>query len=109
VVRSYLARLRSVLTPDGTLVIGGGEGARGPWFGGIDRQLRAMLLSRSKGQQVGTFICKENPEDLLVLKDLIEAGKLTPVVGKKYPLAAVREAIRDLESGRAQGKLVITL
>src|SRR5207253_4590999 len=100
---STLARLRSVLTPDGTLVIVGGEGAGGPWFGGIDRQLRAMLLSRSKGQRLGTFICKENHEDLLVLKDLIEAGKLTPVVGKTYSLAAVPEAIRNLESARAQG------
>jgi len=106
---STLARLRSVLTPDGTLVIVGGEGAGGPWFGGIDRQLRAMMLSRSKGQKLGTFICKENHEDLLILKDLIEAAKLTSVVGKTYSLAAVPEAIRDLEGGRAQGKLVITL
>jgi len=106
---STLARLRSVLTPDGTLVIVGGEGAGGPWFGGIDRQLRAMMLSRSKGQKLGTFICKENHEDLLILKDLIEAAKLASVVGKTYSLAAVPEAIRDLEGGRAQGKLVITL
>ena len=106
---STLARLCSVLTPDGTLVIVGGEGAGGPWFGGIDRQLRAMMLSRSKGQKLGTFICKENHEDLLILKDLIEAAKLASVVGKTYSLAAVPEAIRDLEGGRAQGKLVITL
>ena len=106
---STLAHLRSALTPDGTLVIVGGEGAGGPWFGGIDRQLRAMMLSRSKGQKLGTFICKENHEDLLILKDLIEAAKLTSVVGKTYSLAAVPEAIRDLESGRARGKLVITL
>jgi len=105
---STLARLRSVLTPDGTLVIVGGEGG-GSWFGGIDRQLRAMMLSRSKGQKLGTFICKENHEDLLILKDLIEAAKLASVVGKTYSLAAVPEAIRDLEGGRAQGKLVITL
>src|SRR5437879_6377569 len=105
---SPLARLRSALTPDGTLVVVGGEGG-GSWFGGIDRQLRAKMLSRSKGQKLRSFICKENHDDLLVLKDLIEAGKLTPVVGKTYPLAAVPEAIRDLENGRAQGKLVITL
>src|SRR5438309_135240 len=104
---SSLARLRKTLTAAGTLVIVGGEGG-GAWFGGINRQLSAMLPSR-KTQKLRSFICKENHEDLLVLKDLIEAGKLTPVVGKTYPLAAVPEAIRDLEAGRAVGKLVITL
>ena len=101
-----LARLRSLLKPDGTLVIVGGEGG-GNWFG-IGRQLRAML-SRSKGQKLRSFICKENHEDLLVLKELIEAGKLTPVVVATFPLARVPEAIRYLEDGRAHGKLVITL
>jgi len=104
---STLARLRSALTPDGTLVIVGGEGG-GAWFGGINRQLSAMMPSR-KTQKLRSFICRENHEDLLVLGELIGAGKLTPVVGKTYPLAAVPEAIRDLEAGRAQGKLVITL
>jgi NADPH:quinone reductase-like Zn-dependent oxidoreductase len=104
---SSLARLRNALTPEGTLVIVGGEGG-GAWFGGINRQLSAMMPSR-RTQKLRSFICKENHEDLLVLKDLIEAGKLTPVVGKTYPLAAVSEAIRDLEAGRAMGKLVITL
>jgi NADPH:quinone reductase-like Zn-dependent oxidoreductase len=103
-----LARLRSLLKPDGTLVIVGSEGG-GDWFGGIDRQLRAMIQSRSKGQKLGTFICKENFVDLLVLKDLIEAGKLTPVIDRTYPLAGVPDAIRRLQDGRVQGKLVITL
>jgi NADPH:quinone reductase-like Zn-dependent oxidoreductase len=101
-----LARLRSLLKPDGTLVIVGGEGG-GDWFG-IGRQLRAMV-SRSKGQKLRSFICKENHEDMLVLKELIEAGKLTPVVLTTFPLARVPEAIRYLEDGRAHGKLVITL
>src|SRR5438093_13411410 len=86
-----LARLRSVLKPDGTLVIVGGEGG-GDWFG-IGRQLGAMMLSRSKGQKLRSFICKENHEDLLVLKELIEASKLTPFVGKTFPLSAVADAI----------------
>src|SRR5437870_4846012 len=100
-----LARLRSLLKPDGTLVIVGGEGG-GDWFG-IGRQLRAMMLSRSKGQKLRSFICKENHEDLLVLKELIEASKLTPFVGKTFPLSAVADAIRYLEMGRAQGKVVV--
>jgi len=99
-----LARLRNLLKPDGTLVIVGGEGG-GDWFG-IGRQLTAML-SRSKGQKLRSFICKENHEDLLVLKELIEASKLTPFVGKTFPLSAVADAIRYLEMGRAQGKVVV--
>src|SRR5437879_2552609 len=101
-----LARLRNLLKPDGTLVIVGGEGG-GDWFG-IGRQLTAML-SRSKGQKLRSFICKENHEDLLVLKELIEASKLTPFVGKTFPLSAVADAIRYLEMGRAQGKVVVNI
>ena len=102
-----LARLRSLLRPDGTLVIVGGEGG-GDWFG-IARQLGAVMLSRSKGQKLRSFICKENHEDMLVLKDLIESGKLAPVIERTYPLAGVPEAIRRLQEGRVRGKLVITL
>jgi NADPH:quinone reductase-like Zn-dependent oxidoreductase len=52
---------------------------------------------------------KENQEDLLVLKELIESGKVTPVIDRTYPLAQVPEAIRYLEEGHAQGKVVITV
>jgi len=102
-----LARLRSLLKPDGTLVIVGSEGG-GDWFG-IGRQLGAMMLSRSKGQTLRSFICKENHEDMLVLKDLIESGKLAPVIDRTYPLTGVPEAIRRLQEGRVRGKLAITL
>jgi NADPH:quinone reductase-like Zn-dependent oxidoreductase len=105
---STLARLRRALTPQGTLVITGGEGG-GRWLGGTDRQIRALLLSRFVGQKLGTFINKENHEDMLVLKDLIESGKLTPVIDRTYPLSEVPEAIRYLEEGHAQGKVVITV
>ena len=105
---STLSRLRRALTPEGTLVIVGGEGG-GRWFGGIDRQLRATMLSPFVGQKLGTFISKENHEDLIVLKELIESGKLTPVIDRTYPLSEVPEAIRYLEEGHAQGKVVITV
>ena len=105
---SSLARLRRALTPRGTLVIVGGEGG-GRMFGGIDRQLRAMMLSPFVGQKLGTFISKENHEDMLALKELIESGKVTPVIDRTYPLADVPEAIRYLEEGHAQGKVVITV
>jgi NADPH:quinone reductase-like Zn-dependent oxidoreductase len=103
---SSLPRLRRTLTPKGTLVITGGEGG-GRWFGGTDRQLRAMLLSPFVGQKLRTFISKENHEDLLVLKELIESGKVTPIIDRTYPLSEVPEAFRCLEEGHAQGKFVI--
>ena len=105
---SSLSRLRRVLTPRGTLVIVGGEGG-GRWFGGVDRQLRAMMLSPFVGQKLGTFVSTQNQEDLLVLKELIESRKVTPVIDTTYPLAEVPEAIRYLEEGHARGKVVITV
>jgi NADPH:quinone reductase-like Zn-dependent oxidoreductase len=103
-----LARLRRALTPRGTLVIVGGEGG-GRWLGGTDRQLRALALSPFVGQKLSTFINKENHEDMLALKELIEAGKVTPVIDRTYPLAEVPEAIRYLQEGHAQGKVVISV
>jgi NADPH:quinone reductase-like Zn-dependent oxidoreductase len=105
---SSLSRLRRALTPRGTLVIVGGEGG-GRWLGGTDRQIRALVLSRFVGQKLGTFISKENHEDMLVLKELIEAGKVTPVIDRTYPLSEVPQAIRYLEQGQARGKVVITV
>jgi NADPH:quinone reductase-like Zn-dependent oxidoreductase len=105
---SSLSRLRRALAPRGTLVIVGGE-TGGRWLGGNDRQLRALLLSRFVGQKLTTFISKENHQDLLVLKELIEAGKVTPVIDRTYPLTDVPQAIRYVEQGHARGKVVITV
>jgi NADPH:quinone reductase-like Zn-dependent oxidoreductase len=105
---STLTRLRRALVPSGTLVITGGEGG-GRWLGGTDRQLRAMMLSPFVGQRLGTFINRENHEDMIVLKELIESGKVTPVIDRTYPLSEVPQAIRYLEEGRARGKVVIAV
>jgi NADPH:quinone reductase-like Zn-dependent oxidoreductase len=105
---SSLSRLRRALTPEGTLVITGGEGG-GRWLGGTDRQLRAMMLSPFVSQKLGTFISKENYEDMIVLKELIESGTLTPVIDRTYPLSDVPEAIRYLKEGHARGKVVVTV
>jgi NADPH:quinone reductase-like Zn-dependent oxidoreductase len=105
---SSLSRLRRALAPRGTLVITGGEGG-GRWLGGTDRQIRAMMLSPFVGQKLGTFVASENHEDLLFLKELIESGKITPLIDKTYPLSEVPEAIRYLEEGHARGKVVITV
>ena len=67
------------------------------------------MLSPFVSQKLGTFISKENGEDLVVLKELIEAGKVTPVIDTTYPLSEAPEAIRYLEEGHARGKVVITV
>ena len=105
---SSLSRHRRALTPTGTLVIAGGE-TDGRWLGGSDRQVRALLLSPFVGQKLGTFVSRENHEDMIVLKELIEAGKVTPIIDRTYPLSDVPEAIRYMREGHARGKVVITV
>jgi len=103
-----LSRLRRTLTPNGTLVIMGGE-TDGKWLGGSDRQLRAMLLSPFVSQRLGTFVNTEKHELLLDLTPLLESGQVTPVVDRQYPLEEAPKAIRYLIEGHARGKLVITV
>ncbi|HET6747916.1 MAG TPA: NAD(P)-dependent alcohol dehydrogenase [Actinomycetes bacterium] len=103
-----LSQLRRALTPRGTLVIVGSEG-RGRWLGGFDRSLRAPLLSRFVGQRLRMLASKPRQDDLQTLRELSEAGKLTPVIDRTYPLGKVPEAIRQLEAGHTRGKLVITI
>jgi NADPH:quinone reductase-like Zn-dependent oxidoreductase len=68
-----------------------------------------MLLSPFVGQKLGLFLNKENQQDLIVLTELIESGKLTPVVDRTFPLADVPDAVRYLEAGHARGKVVISV
>jgi NADPH:quinone reductase-like Zn-dependent oxidoreductase len=104
-----LSQLRRALAPHGTLVIVDGEGG-GRWTGGFGRQIfRAPLLSLFVGQKLRPLISTERTEDLLVLKEQIEAGKVTPVVDRAYPLSEAAEAIRHLRSGSVRGKVVLTV
>jgi NADPH:quinone reductase-like Zn-dependent oxidoreductase len=103
-----VSHLRRALASRATLVIVGGEGG-GRWLGGIDRQLRATMLSPFVSQKLGTFVAKAKGEDLVLLTDLIEAGKVTPAIDKEYPLSEVPAAMRHLAEGHARGKVVITM
>jgi NADPH:quinone reductase-like Zn-dependent oxidoreductase len=105
---STLSRLRRALTPHGTLVITGGEGGD-RWFGGLDRQLRARVLSPFVGQRLTTFIAKEHHAGLEPLAEFVERGQLVPVIERTYPLSDMPDAMRHLEAGHARGKLVITV
>jgi len=102
-----LSLLRRALTPDGRLVITGGE-TDGKWLGGADRQVRAQLLSPFVSQKLGTFIASENSADLGALTALVEAGRLTPAIDRTYPLSDTTAAVRHVQEGRSRGKVVIT-
>jgi NADPH:quinone reductase-like Zn-dependent oxidoreductase len=106
--RRSLSHLRRGLTPRGTLVIVGGEGG-GRWLGGTDRQLRALALSPFLRQNLRTFVSMPKNEGLVVLKELIEAGKITPVIDKTYPLGQAPQAITYWQEGHTRGKVVITV
>jgi NADPH:quinone reductase-like Zn-dependent oxidoreductase len=103
-----LARLRRALTPEGTAVIVGGEDG-GNLTGGMNRQLRAMLVSRFVGQRLAWFIAKQRASDLERLTAFIEAGQVTPSIDRTYPLDRVPEAMRYLEAGQVRGKVAITI
>ena len=103
-----LSALRRVSTPDGAIVLVGAAKGRS---GGrpILRLVRALLRGRFVSQTVVTYMGARNRDDLLFLNELMEAGKVKPVIDRRYPLSEVPEAIRYLEAGHAQGKVVITI
>ena len=105
---SSLRRLRSALTPNGTLVIVGGEEG-GKWTGGFGRSLRAPLLSRFVRQRLTMLASKDRGSDLERLTPLIEAGQLTPSLDRTFPLARVPDAMRHLQAGDVRGKVAITI
>lgn len=107
--RRPLRQLRRALTPKGTLVVVGGDGG-GRWTGGFFRgMLRGPLVSPFVGQKLLGLNSKVTREDLQDVAELAEAGKLTPVIGHTYALSETPDAIRELETGHAAGKLVIAV
>jgi NADPH:quinone reductase-like Zn-dependent oxidoreductase len=102
-----LSQLRLALTPGGTLALVGGEG--GDRWIGIGRPVQALLMSPFVRDKLRPVASKPNQADLQFLKDLVEAGKVTPVIDRTYPLSETADAMRHLEEGRARGKVVITV
>jgi NADPH:quinone reductase-like Zn-dependent oxidoreductase len=87
----------------------GGDGG-GPWTGGFFRGvLRAPLVSMFAGQRLTGLMAQQRQEDLQTLSELIEAGKVTPLIDRTYSLGETPEAIRYLEQGHPGGKVVITI
>ncbi|MGF1466704.1 MAG: NAD(P)-dependent alcohol dehydrogenase [Sandaracinaceae bacterium] len=100
--------LRRLLSPDGTLVIAGGEGG-GPLLGGIHRQLWASMLSPWVGHTLKAFFSEVGAEELATLGELIEEGKVRPAVDRTFPLADAADAMRYLLAGQVRGKVVISV
>lgn len=103
-----LRDLRRILAPKGTLLLVGGGGG-GKLLGPLPLLLRGLVMSRFLGQRMLSILAQINKEDLLVLKELVEAGKVTSVIDRTYALSEVPDAIRYLEAGHARGKVVITV
>jgi NADPH:quinone reductase-like Zn-dependent oxidoreductase len=103
-----LSVCRRVLNPRGIYVGAGGPSDR--WMiGPIARLIKSLAMSTFGSQRLSGVLAKANKEDLTILREFIQAGKVTPVIDRRYPLSEVPEAIRYLEEGHARGKVVITL
>jgi NADPH:quinone reductase-like Zn-dependent oxidoreductase len=103
-----LSDLRRVLTPRGTLVLIGGEGGN-RLLGATDKWIQALLLSPFVRQNLRPLSTTPNKTDLLFVKELIETGKITPVIDRTFALSDVPDAFRYLEKGEGRGKVVITV
>ena len=98
---------RRVLSPKGVYVSVGAQ--MGDWIGPLTHVFKVFLASLFGGQKMVAWVAKQTQSDLAVLQKLLEAGKVTPVIDRTYPLSEVPEAIRYLEEGHARGKVVISL
>jgi NADPH:quinone reductase-like Zn-dependent oxidoreductase len=106
VANHSLSDLRRAVTPTGALVPNGG-GFDNHWFASGGRVIRANVLRRSVDHRLRPFLLSPKIEDLVVLRDLIEAGKITPVIDRTYPLSETPQAIDHVGKGHAQGKVAI--
>src|SRR6266576_2902954 len=106
-----LSECKGVLTPAGKYVLIGGGGAGDQGFlGGLGKALWAMVFSKFVNQQMGMMMADANHNDLTILADMMQSGKVKPVIDRTYKsLSDVPDAIRYLEQGHARGKVVVTV
>ena len=105
-----LSGFRTVLKPKGIyIMIGAGGPDEGGLVGPMGRLTQTLLMSPFISQKMGMMMAKVSQSDLKALADLMQAGKVTTVIDRTYPLSEVREAVRYLESGRARGKVIVTI
>ncbi|HPF25331.1 MAG TPA: NAD(P)-dependent alcohol dehydrogenase [Steroidobacteraceae bacterium] len=110
VVNRPLLDIRKVLKPRGKyLAIGGGGPDENPWIGAFKAPIKAAVISWFVDQDMAFFLSHASTEDVVALARLMEQGKVTTVVDRRYPLVDIQEAVRYLETGRARGKVVLTM
>lgn len=110
VANRALSDMRRVLTPTGICVlIGGGGPDANPWVGPLVAPIKALLYSPFVSQSFGMMLARETQADLQVLSEMMQSGKVTPVVDRRYPFDQAIEALRYLETGRARGKVIVTM
>ncbi len=102
-----LSDTRRALTPTGMLLANGGR--VGGWFGGLKEPISAFASSLFVRQQGRPFVSMPSKEDLVVLKELAETGKITPMIDRTYPLSQTPQAVAHVGEGHAQGKTIITV
>ena len=94
-----------MLESNGRYVIVGAP--KGKWIKPMDRVIAAMMYSKFVHQEMGMIMARANKDDLVLLAELMEQGKMKPVIDKTYKLSEAAEAMRHLETSRARGKIVI--
>src|SRR5438876_39494 len=109
VANHSLSECRRVLNPDGKYVlIGGGGVNESRWLGpGLTHAFKAMFLSKFVSQKMGMMLAELNHDDLAFIADLMQSGKVTPVIDRTYKLSELPQAIEYLEQGHARGKVVV--
>jgi NADPH:quinone reductase-like Zn-dependent oxidoreductase len=107
---SDLMTLRHLLAPHGTFVlVGGGGPDAGRWIGPLGTPIDAHILQPFVSQKYLWLLAQLNPEDLAKLGELMQSGKMTPVIDRRYKLSEAAEALRYLEKGHARGKVVLSV
>jgi NADPH:quinone reductase-like Zn-dependent oxidoreductase len=97
-----------VLAANGTLVIVGGP-SDNAWFGPLTGLMKAAVISPFVRQKMIFMLAQANKDDLDILRDMMQTGKLTPVIDRSFKLRETAEAISYLEQGHARGKVIVTL
>jgi len=105
-----ILEVRRALKPKGKLIlIGGGGPDANPWYGALKAPIKALIISWFVDQDMSMFISHHSGEDLATIAGLMQEGKVMPVIDRTYPLAEIVEAVTYLETGRARGKVIVTI
>ena len=110
VANHSLSECRKILTPNGKYVmIGGGSANQQGWIGSMGKPLKALIMKPFVSQQMGMMMAELKQSDLSFIADLMQNGKVKPVIDRTYKLSEIQQAIAYVEEGHARGKVIITV